>query len=43
MPLIDALLLDPYPFHKFLAVRSDGVAGTGTISDPLDGAISFGN
>ena len=36
MALTDALLLDPFPFHKFLALRTDGVAGTGTLNDPLD-------
>lgn len=35
MPLTDALLLDPCPFDKFLAIRNDGLAGTGTIDDPL--------
>jgi hypothetical protein len=36
MPLVDALFLDPYPAHKWLAVRSDGIAGTGTLNDPLN-------
>lgn len=35
MPLTDALFLDPFPFHKWIARRSDGQAGTGTHSDPL--------
>ena len=36
MALTDALLLDPYPFHKYLAIRTDGVAGTGTLNDPFN-------
>ena len=35
MPLTDALLLDPYPFHKWVSRRTDGTVGTGTKSDPL--------
>ena len=34
MSLSDALLLDPFKFHVWLAVRSDGIKGSGTISDP---------
>ena len=36
MALIDALFLDPYPFHQWIARRSDGIAGTGTLNDPLN-------
>ena len=35
MPLTDALFLDPSPVHKWLARRADGLAGTGTLDDPL--------
>src|SRR5438552_11802764 len=38
MSLVDALLLEPAPFHVWLAVRSDGRKGSGTISDPYDGS-----
>jgi hypothetical protein len=34
MSLVDALLLDPYPLHIFIAVRTDGANGSGTINDP---------
>lgn len=34
MSLTDALLLDPYRFNVYLAVRTDGQKGSGTISDP---------
>ena len=34
MSLSDALLLDPFKFEIFLAVRNDGQKGSGTISDP---------
>jgi hypothetical protein len=34
MSLTDALLLDPYRFNVYLAVRADGQKGSGTISDP---------
>ena len=35
MSLSDSVFLDPYPFHKWVARRTDGQAGTGTKSDPL--------
>ena len=38
MALIDALLLDPYRMDVWIAVRTDGVAGTGTHNDPYDGS-----
>src|SRR6266478_6196734 len=35
MSLVDALLLEPYfPLNYYLANRSDGVRGTGTLNDP---------
>lgn len=40
MSLSNALLLDPYPFNKYLAIRSDQLAGTGTLSDPLNANTS---
>lgn len=33
MSLLDALLLDPYPFECFVAYRVDSIAGSGTIDD----------
>jgi hypothetical protein len=36
--LIDALLLDPYPFEVWVAYRTDGIKGTGTLNDPFDGS-----
>jgi hypothetical protein len=38
MSLLDALLLDPLRMNVWVAVRTDGVAGTGTQSDPYDGS-----
>lgn len=38
MSLMDALLLDPFALDVWIAPRTDGVAGTGTESDPLDGS-----
>lgn len=40
MSLLDALLLDPYPFNIWIAVRTDGMKGTGTASDPFDGSTA---
>jgi hypothetical protein len=37
MPLTDALLLDPYPVPAYVARRTDGVAGSGTLADPWNG------
>ena len=39
MSLTEALLLDPYPFEVWIALRSDGVAGSGTAEDPYDGSV----
>jgi hypothetical protein len=38
MSLLDALLLDPAPFDVWIAARTDGIKGSGTISDPWDGS-----
>lgn len=38
MSLLDALLLDPAPFNIWIAFRTDGIKGSGTISDPYDGS-----
>jgi len=40
MGLTDTSFLDPYPFEIFIAKRSDGVKGTGTLNDPYDGSTS---
>ena len=39
MSLIDALYLDPAPFHIWVTLRGDGQRGSGTISDPYDGHV----
>jgi hypothetical protein len=38
MALSEALLLDPYRMDVYIAARTDGVAGSGTQNDPLDGS-----
>ncbi len=40
MALLDALLLDPYPFQVWIAKRTDGVKGSGTASGPYDGSTA---
>ena len=40
MGLTDALLLDPYPFEIWIAQRSDGQKGSGTLNDPYDGSTA---
>jgi hypothetical protein len=40
MPLLDALLLDPYRINIWIAYRTDGVAGGGTQNDPYDGSTA---
>ena len=42
MSLTDAMLLDPYPFHRWISKRTDS-AGTGTVNDPFraDTAAKF--
>ena len=39
MSLVDALLLDPYKINIWIALRSDGLPGSGTQSDPYDGSL----
>jgi hypothetical protein len=39
MSLSDALLLDPHPFEIWIALRSDGAKGSGTLNDPFDGGV----
>ena len=41
MGLMDALLLDPAPFEVWVAYRTDGIAGSGTASDPFDGSPKY--
>jgi hypothetical protein len=38
MSLLEALLLDSYRMNVWIAYRTDGVAGSGTQSDPFDGS-----
>ncbi len=38
MSLLEALLLDPLKMNVWIAVRADGIAGTGTQNDPYDGS-----
>ena len=40
MSLLDALLLDPYRINIWIALRSDGVKGSGTQNDPYDGSTA---
>jgi hypothetical protein len=40
--LADALLLDPYTFESWIAYRSDGLKGSGTLNDPWNGAPKLG-
>ena len=40
MSLLDALLLDQYPFDVWIAYRTDGIKGSGTASDPWDGSTA---
>ena len=39
MSLTDALFLEPYPFEIWIAYRTDGIKGSGTLNDPF-GATS---
>ena len=41
MSLLDSFLLDPAPFEVWIAVRTDGVRGSGTASDPYNGTPSL--
>lgn len=38
MSLFDALLLNPVPFKVWIAARTDGIKGSGTVADPYDGS-----
>jgi hypothetical protein len=38
MSLLEALLLDSYRMNLWVAYRTDGVASSGTQSDPFDGS-----
>jgi len=38
MSLFDALLLEPAPFEVWIAYRTDGIKGSGTLNDPWDGS-----
>ena len=40
MSLIDALLLDPYRVNVWIAYRTDGLKGSGTMNDPWDGSTA---
>src|SRR5262245_18236704 len=40
MALLDALLLDPYPFEVWIAKRTDGIYGSGTHNDPWNGSTT---
>ena len=44
MSLVDALLQEPFrdPSELWIALRTDGVAGSGTIDDPYDGGTRIG-
>src|SRR5881394_3627145 len=37
----DIFLLEPYPFELWIAYRTDGQKGTGTLNDPLSGAARY--
>ena len=37
MSLLEALLLGPFRMNIWIALRTDGVPGTGAQNDPLDG------
>ncbi len=40
MSLLDSLLLDPHRFNVWVAARTDGIKGSGTITDPYDGSTA---
>jgi len=40
LSLFDALLLDPYPLTVWIAFRTDGIKGSGTLNDPYDGSTA---
>lgn len=37
---MDALLLDPYPFEIWVANRTDGIVGSGTLNDPWNASTA---
>jgi hypothetical protein len=41
MSLSDSLLLDPYPFDVWIAWRTDGLGGSGTLNDPYNGSTEL--
>ena len=38
MSLLDSFLLDPHAFHVWIAYRTDGNKGSGTVNDPYNGS-----
>lgn len=40
MSLAEAMLLDPSPFECWVAARTDGIMGSGTIDDPWNGSTA---
>lgn len=38
MSLLNALFLEPYPLEVWIAYRTDGIKGSGTLNDPWDGS-----
>ena len=40
MSLLDAFLLESYRVNVWLAVRTDGIAGSGSMSDPYDASTA---
>ena len=40
MSLLDSLLLDDYRINFWIAARTDGIKGSGTIGDPYDGSTA---
>jgi len=40
MSLLDSLLLDPARLDVWIALRTDGVKGSGTESDPYNGSLT---
>src|SRR5688572_18321125 len=43
MSLLDSLLLDPHKLDVWIALRTDGVKGSGTESDPYNGSPRYEN
>ena len=42
MSLLDSFLLDPHAFHVWIAYRTDGNKGSGTVNDPYNGSTQTG-